>query len=626
MVRYYSFSIFLFLIFHFSGIVGQENLYMPKEIKRAYEKGTRSFDGKPGKNYFQNRTDYSIQAEFDPDTRLLQGKEKITYTNNSPDTLKSVVIRLYPDILKKGNRRNQFIDPNDVTDGVEIVKLIVKGVELEPEKLNRVGTNLIFRLPEPLPPDGATNFLIEWKYTFQANTNIREGRYHETTYFIAYWYPKVAVYDDIEGWNRHIYNGEQEFYNEYGDFDVKITVPENYLVWSSGIMQNGEDILNKKIWDRLENSKLSSDIIHVVDSKDIAKGKLTKKDGSNTWHFKAENLPDFAFALSNNYLWDATSLQLGNKRVHVNAVYHESSNDFHEVAEISKETIRLLSDSVMQTEFPYPQMTAFNGHFGMEFPMMVNDGDAENRNGTLFVTAHEITHSYFPFYVGTNEQKYAWMDEGLVTFLPKVIEDALSDDEGYHAFSQSLRTYAYYAGSKYDVPIMVPSSQLTGPTYMYISYSRAAVAFYVLQNILGYELFQKCLVEFIDRWRGKHPTGYDFFYTFENVSKQNLNWFWEPWFFEFGYPDLAINSIEQNEDQFSVEVERIGRFPAPVNLIITYQDGSEESVQRNANIWKDAGLIKYVKFITKKKVKKVEINTLTVPDTNPKNNIFIVDE
>jgi len=601
-------------------------MYMPKELKRAYKKSTRSFDGKPGKNYFQNRTDYSIEAEFDPDTRLLQGKEKITYTNNSPDTLKSVVIRLYPDILKKGNRRNQFIDPNDVTEGVEIVKLIVSGVELEAEKLNRVGTNLIFRLPEPLIPNGANNFDIEWKYTFQANTNIREGRYHETTFFIAYWYPKIAVYDDIEGWNRHIYNGEQEFYNEYGDFDVKITIPGNFLVWSSGIMQNGENILVKKIWDRLEESKVSSDIIHVVDSKDIAKGKLTKENGPITWHFKAENLPDFAFALSNNYLWDATSLQLGNKRVHVNAVYHESSNDFHEVAEISKETIRLLSDSVMQVDFPYPQMTAFNGHFGMEFPMMVNDGDAENRNGTLFVTAHEIAHTYFPFFVGTNEQKYAWMDEGLITFLPKVIEDALSDDEGYHAFNQSLRTYAYYAGSKYDVPIMVPSSQLTGPTYMYISYSRAAVAFYVLQNILGHELFKKCLVEFINRWKGKHPTGYDFFYTFENVSNQNLNWFWEPWFFEFGYPDLAINGIEQNKDQVSVEIERIGRFPAPVNLIITYQDGSEETVQRNANIWEDAGIVKYVEFSTRKKVKKVKVNTLTVPDTYPANNIFIVDE
>ncbi len=616
------------LFFVFQGIIlsQESDLYIPREIKRAYQNGTRSFDGNPGENYFQNKTDYTISVNFDPYTRLLEGSEKILFKNNSPDTLRRVIIRLNSNILKKGVTRNKSLDPSDVTNGTEITLLKIgeDNIDLKnnPPYLNE--NNLIIRLPKPIIPGSQTEFEINWNYIFQANSNIREGRYHETTYFIAYWYPKIAVYDDIEGWDRHVYNAEQEFYHEYGDYAVNVTVPRDFYVWSSGLLQNAGEVLNEEKLELFEQSKTSDKVINILSKKDGDKGDMPRNNLKQTWKFKADYLPDFAFALSDTYLWDASSIEVNGERVHVHAVYYKGSSDFHEVTEISRQTIKLLSDSVMRINYPYPQMTAFNGHFGMEFPMMVNDGDADNRNETLFVTSHEIAHTYFPFLVGTNEQKYAWMDEGLVTFLPKAIEDQLSHDNGYKSFTSNIRSYSYYAGSKYDVPLMTPSDQLTGVTYMYVSYSRAGVAFYVLENILGKELFKECLQTFIQRWEGKHPTAFDLFFTFEDVSGENLNWFWKPWFYEFGYPDLGIANVFQQDDEINIQVEKTGSFPAPVNLILTFEDGSSKNLNQSAMIWAENELSTELVFKSKKKVKRVEINIASVPDNNRSNNSFLV--
>lgn len=613
------------LLFATTPLTAQENaLFMQKELKRAYQNNTRSYNGNPGENYFQNRTDYKIDAEFDPFSRLLTGYEIITFTNNSPDTLKRIIVRLYANILKKGATRRMTINPTDVNDGVQISKLKIGAVEIDLENKTPYldQNNLYVNLPEPLPPLSKTEVEINWNYTFQANSNLREGRYHETSYFIAFWYPKIAVYDDLYGWNRHVYNGEQEFYHEYGDFEVSITVPADFYVWASGVLQNEKEVLKADKLALYNESKTTDEIIRILEEADVDRGDLPRSSMKKTWQFKAVYLPDFAFALSDTFLWDATSVQIGEKRVHVHAVYYKNSKDFSEVAQISSETIRLLSQTVIGVDYPYPQMTAFNGHYGMEFPMMVNDGDAETRNETLFVTSHEITHTYFPFYVGVNEERNAWIDEGFATFLPKEIEDSLSHDEGYNAFLSNLRTYSYYAGSKYDLPLMVSSDQMTGITYRYGTYGRSAVALYVLKDILGPEVFQKGLIAFINRWAGKHPTSYDLFFTFNDVSGQDLSWFWNPWFFEFGYPDLSVNKVIQKGKRYSVEVESAGNFPTPVKLLLTFEDGSTKEVNESTMIWASGEKTIYIPFESEKKVKQVEINAETVPDNNKNNNVF----
>ncbi len=619
----------LFLVLSPLVLVSQPGeLFIPREIKVAYEKGTRSSDGTPGEKYFQNRTDYTISVNFDPYTRLLRGRESIRFTNNSPDTLKRVIIRLNPDLLKKGAVRYVSIDPSDVTDGVAITRLIIGGDSIDmvnnPPFLS--GKNMIIRLPKVIVPGSRTEFHIDWNYIFQANSNIREGRYHETTYFIAYWFPRIAVYDDIYGWDRHNYNGEQEFYHEYGDYEVSISVPRDFYVWSSGILQNPEEVMPEEKYELFEASKSSDRVISIVDKNDRKKQQEQQSKDELTWRFKAEYLPDFAFALSDTYLWDAASVEINGKRTHVQAVYHPEAKDFEEVVEISREVISLLSDSVMHVDFPYPQMIVFNGHYGMEFPMMANDGEGKDRNETLFVTSHEIAHSYFPFLVGINEQRYAWMDEGLITYLPKTIEDRLSNDKDRRKFSSNIRNYAYYAGSQYDVPPMVSSDQLSGVPYMFASYARSAVAFYVLEGILGEELFASCLQSFIKRWKGKHPTPYDFFYTFEDVSGKPLDWFWKPWFFEFAYPDLQIESVVQGEDEVKIEIRKNGSLPVPVSLILTFESGRSVQLDESAEIWSDGKQKFTIQYETKQKLTKVEVDISRVPDSDRSNNIFLLKD
>ncbi len=628
-------NVLALLIFQTS--IAQSDIYMPDNIKKAYEEGSRSFNGKPGDNYFQNTTDYTIEVSFNPQSRLLSGSENILFTNNSPDSLRSVVINLFDNLYKKGARRNFEIDTADAGEGLEIDKLVFNGetIDLLSKAVTTIGTNLLVKLSVAIAPGEKADFDIDWQFIFPANTNIRGGRYHETNYFVAYWYPRIAVYDDINGWNRHVHNGEQEFYNEYGDFDVKVTVPGDYFVWASGLLQNPEDVYGEDVLQKLEKSKISDEIIHIITGDSIEKGGLPVNNTDNTWHFKSEYLNDFAFATTNTYLWDATSVEIAGKRIPVNAVYYKDSKDFHEVAELTRQALTIFSEKTFGVDYPYPQMTAFNGHYGMEFPMIVNDGDGNNLKETIFVTAHEIAHSYFPFLVGTSEQEYAWMDEGLITFLPKEAETEMLGDTTYNALAKTIMTYSWYAGSKYDLPLMIPSSQLTGTTYMYLSYSKSAAAFYTLRNVLGREVFQQCLIEFINRWKGKHPTGYDFFYTFNDVSGENLEWFWKPWFFEFGFPDLAIVSVGKNNGEtpkseqsgkgYLIEVENSGNYPTPVNLIVNFTDSTQQIIRKSAMVWKDGSNKLQINIETEKEISSVQIDRASVPDANKENNIFNID-
>jgi hypothetical protein len=602
----------------------QSMFYMPDEIKSAYENNTRSFDGTPGENYFRNFAEYEISVELNPQTKLLSGKEFIIYKNNSSDTLDQFIFNLYADIYKKGNTIDWSIGNNDLHDGVQIKSLKINNVAIDvnvqDESFVIYNTAMIVKLTEFLLPKSEINFEIEWEYPVPSVVTIRQGTYHETSFFIGYWYPKIAVYDDIFGWNEDVYSGQTEFYHEFANYKVSITAPDEYFVLASGLLKNEDEILSKSILKRYNEAKTSDEIVNVITAEDRAKKNITEGDGSKVWKFEAENLPDFAFAMSDTYLWDATSLKLGEKRVLINAVYFDENESFDQVAKIAKEVLTQLSEDVVGVNYPYPQMTAFMGHYGMEYPGMVNDGD-DDYPGTVFVTAHEITHTYFPFYVATNETKYAWMDEGLVTFLPKVIENNMIENN--NSFETMISTYNYYCGKSFDLPLMIPSDQLSGFAYRFHAYSKPAVAFYVLKQTLGEEVFDKCLKEFILRWNGKHPTGYDFFYTFDNVSGEDLSWFWQPWFFEMGYPDLGIKSVsEVDENKTLVEVSSIGNYPVPIKLTIKYDDDSEEIVELKASVWDENTDSYFLEIENNKKIKDLTLGSSLIPDKNSENNYY----
>jgi len=618
-------NLLLLLLSMFCGtiVLAQNNeLYMPKEMKKAYQKNTRSLDGKPGANFYQNRTDYLIRADFEPTKRKLSGRETITYQNNSPDTLKHLVFNLFQDLYKKGNKLDWSIGVIDLNDGVEIASITVGGKDIDLKtNAERNETQMFVKLNEnPLAPHAKIEIDIKWSFVLPSQVNIRMGTYDSTSFFVGYWYPKLAVYDDIYGWNYIGYSGNLEFYNDYGNFDVEITAPKDYLVWSSGLLQNASEVYSPSFLEKYSNALKTNDITNLVTQRDRKKGGLTSASEQNTWKFKAENLTDFAFALSDTYLWDATGVDVNGKRVAVNAVYKSDTTMFSQVAEITKSTIQLLSTDVMGVPYPYPQMTAFQGHYGMEYPMMVNDGDDETRDGTVFVTAHEVGHSYFPFYVGCNEQRYAWMDEGLITLLPKYIESKLSDKPDYKPFLKAIKQFNNYAGSERDMPLLSHSQLLSDEAYRLHAYGKSAMALYSIRQLLGDEMFKKCLVEFINRWNGKHPTGYDFLYTFANVSEQNLNWFIQPWFFEFGTPDLGIGTVSAGTKNNKIEIQKVGKYPVPIKLTVTYTDDSFEMFQESASVWKDGKTVYSMDIKNKKTIKKLALGDAEIPDTDATNN------
>lgn len=617
-------SIIVFLLSSFTEV---SDLYIPLLIKKAYENKTRSFDGKTGQYYWQNGADYTIHVNFDPETRLLKGSEKISYYNNSPDMLTEIVFHLFPNLYKKGNSRDFDLLFADESDGLTITEMIIDGEIIDPSPNNRqleyTHTTLILHLKKPLPAGDKLDFDISWNYILNENSHMRTGQVDNSSYFIAYFFPRIAVYDDIDGWNYFKYMGDAEFYNDFGNYEVSVTVPQNFIVWATGILENPEQLFRKKYLKRYKAAFASDKIIHIIDSTECTQKNITIPNAKNTWKFKAHNITDFSFATSDHYLWDASSLVVdkeSGRRVFIDAAYNKQSADFYQVASIARKAIEYMSFHLPGIPFPFPKETVFNGRDEMEYPMMVNDISNEDIVLTTKLTSHEILHTYLPFYMGINETKYAWMDEGFTCFGEhEIIENAFAPMEGGFYF---LDAYKKEAGHHSDVPIFTTSKYLKRPSYSYNSYPKPAGFFLVLKDLLGEDKFNECLHEFMDRWNGKHPTPYDFFFTFYDVSGQNLDWLIKPWFYEFGYVDLAIKYISNKENGHEIVIENKGHFPAPIHLKIIYTDGSIERITETAAVWKDRDNEYHFKKTSSKKVKSIELLDPSLLDADLSNNII----
>ena len=611
------------------GVISQQNsIFVPVNVQKAYARKTRSLDGKPGIVYWQNRADYKININLDPKTLLITGNESIAYTNNSPDSLRSLIFNLFPNMFKKGNMRDCDIDPADESDGLIIDKLSINGKEIsvvpENDLLYTEHTLLRLRLIKALSPDKKINIDIDWHYTLNRNSHIRTGVVDSTSFFVAYFFPRIAVYDDIDGWCYYKYTNEQEFYNDFGNYDVTITMPRNYIVWATGVLQNPEEVLNPKYLNRYKAVDQSNIVMKIIDTADLKLNDFTKPNPFNTWRFKAENVTDFAFASSNHYLWDATSISVeksGAKKLFLDVAYNKNSKDFYKVASIARQAIDLMCNSYPGIPYPYPKISVFNGLSEMEYPMIVNDRSYDDYDGVVDLTAHEIFHGYFPFYCGLNEVNYGWMDEGLTTYATYHMVNTIDPENAKLCFNEE---YNPYIGTNLDLPIYTNSSSLRRPVYDYISYPKPAIFLLFLNDILGDEVFKKSTQEFILRWNGKHPTPYDFFNTFSNVSGQDIYWFVKPWIFEFGYVDLGIKEVIKS-DKYTIIVERKGSYPAPINLKITYDDGNTELLHQTPAVWKNGEQTFSFEKPVFKKIKKVELIDEYKIDVNPSNNSYTVN-
>ncbi len=607
----------------FQTLMAQTTLFVPRNYLKSYERGTRSWDGKPGPNYWQNRAAYTISASIDPKTRRLSGEETITYTNNSPDTLKNLRFKLQHDRYRKGVQRAFDVAASDVSDeGTRIESLTYNGQTVEATDQSRNATFLDVSLKKtPLVPKSSATVTVRWSYTLPASKGAaRECVCDSTTFFVPYWYPQIAVYDDLNGWATFPYTGQQEFYHDFADYDVSITMPPGFQVWATGEWQNAREILTPEYLNRWTKAQTASEVLSVFSEKELKNGGIYRSNSPSTFRFKATDVPDFAFAASDHYNWDATSVVVDDKtgrRTFVSAAYNTASRDYPEVAKIAADGIRLMSTWLPGYPFPYPVMTVFNGDDGMEYPMMCNDVSTFP-NSPMGLTLHEISHTYFPFMMGINEQDHAWMDEGWAAFFDYLLTDSLSG----HTLG-GVRDYSSISGTENDVPPMVKSRNLSS-AYRNAAYQRPSQAYFTLLDLLGYEKFHQCMTEYMDRWKGKHPAPFDFFQTWNDVSGQNLDWFWRPWFFDWGFPDLGIQGVIKDEaaNNEVIMVERKGNIPVPIHLEVEYTDGSKETFHETAAVWRDGKQNLRMACAEGKKVKSAKLGATTIPDADRKDNVW----
>jgi len=597
----------------------QTELFIPRDIQRAYQAQTRSLDGKAGQNYWQNSSKYSIKADFDPETGLLKGTETIVYENNSPKEINSVYIRLYMNLYKKGVMRMRAVEAEDIGEGMKIEKISVENNEIGVEGYKNASTITSISLAKPIGKGEKVTLQIQWSFVMPKKTDLREGFYENGRYFVAYWYPQVAVYDDISSWDATEYTGEQEFYNDFNDYDVEITVPKNYVIWATGVWQNPQELLTPDFLKKYEKAQKNDEIVRFVSEEDLKKGNFLQNK-TTVWKFKAQSVPDFSFATSADYLWDLSSVQVGQKRVLVQAAYNPQSEDFKQVADYTRQTIAFLSEQMPATPFPYPQMSVYNGGGGMEFPMMVNDGSFDVLEA-VYVTSHEVAHTYFPFMMGINEKKYAWMDEGFTQFMPQKWQNKMM--KIYSAEAQAAQIFANHAGRSHELPLMIPSNYHYNMTYQISAYIRPQVALNMLLDYLGEEKFRKAMQEYIKRWSGKHPIPYDFFFTFNEATGENLNWFWQKWFFESSYSDLSVKEAKQNGKKLDITVQQNGNLPVPIYLEVDFEDGGKQKGVFKMNVWENKKTFSgSLDLSSDKKVTKITLGLPTVPDSDPNNNVF----
>lgn len=570
----------------------------PAWYLNAVENGTRSEDGRPGQEYWQQRVDYEIEVRIDPATALLTGLERIRYHNNSPDTLTFLVFRLYQNVFSEGVERNRTVQlwggmtVNRVSSGgtemPELESRQLRGSRTPPGWFSRGTVGRIF-LPEPLLPGGSAEVEIAWEYTVPPGSGaFRMGHIENRIFNIAQWYPQVAVYDDLKGWDWHQYLGDGEFYLEYGDFEVAITMPEDWLVVATGELRNGRDVLPAERLSRLEAATASDEVIAVVSAEELEAGGITAPgtDGRLTWRFRAADVRDFAFATSDRYVWDATGADVGGEigRALISALYDPALEHWSEAAAFSKHSVEFFSRHI--TPYPYPHATAVFGPIGggMEYPMMVFIGRSRPGLPLYSVLAHEFSHEWFPMIVGSPEPAYAWMDEGLSTFNTALAREAYyrNDDGRRGAMTGYLR--AVQAGV--EAPLMEHTDFVdNGFGRSVAAYSKPGTLMFALRSVLGADTFDPAYAEYARVWAFKHPLPWDFFAIMEGAAGRDLDWFWQPWFYQTVTLDQAITSVKAGDGSVDVTVANLGGAVMPVYLELENTEGEVTAVQWPVEVW-----------------------------------------
>ena len=567
----------------------------------------REGSGQPGPRYWQQRADYVIRAALDTAAHTITGRETIRYTNNSPDTLRYLWLQVDQNIYRTDSR-GAAINPTDARFAgagfvggytIESFGEVLAGprtargptTRVEPLHTTVNGTMLRAELDRPLAPGRTITLDVAYHFQVPEHGSDRMGRKQYPggwLYEIAQWYPRMAVYDDVRGWNTEQYLGQGEFYLEYGDFDVAITVPRRYVVATTGTLLNPAEVLTATQRERLARAIRSDSGVAII-TRTEAGTPATRPAGAAptlTWRFTAKNVRDVAWAAAPNFIWDAS----GWNGILMQAYYAPEANpDWSHAIGMVRHSIKHYSEKW----FPYPYPTAINiaGPVGgMEYPMIVFCGDRAGGRGLFGVTTHELGHEWFPMTVGSNERLYAWMDEGFNTFI-----NIYSTRAFYHDTTSGrafIDGWGQYAASGQDIPPMLAADRVPGDLLGNAEYSKPAVGLFVLrQHVLDDTTrFDAAFREYVRRWAFKHPTPADFFRSMEDGLGEDVSWFWRGWFYRNDVVDQALDSVVVKPDSTGQKIARVyltspGALPMPVELRLTYAGGTSDDVRLPVEVW-----------------------------------------
>jgi hypothetical protein len=550
----------------------------PPRFQAAIEQGTRTAEGRPGPDYWTNRARYDIEATLSPSTNTVMGQETITYHNRSPDTLETLVVHLRQNINAKGSERRQALQ---VTGGMNLGDVSVQGQDLI-ERPNRSSVgytieNTVMRIhpPDVVPPGTSVKLSFAWRYTLRSEGPTPRQGTNGTVYYMGYWYPQMAVYDDVQGWDTDPFLQFAEFYMDYADYDLELTVPEGWLVGSTGTLQNPEAVLTLQTRSRLKEARTADEPVRVVSAEERGPGSATQSDpdGMLTWHFRAENVRDVAWGASDQYVWDAAQADAGNgQTTMVHSLYRPSKESWRRAAEFGKFSVEFLTERL--TAYPYPHMAVVEGLVGggMEYPMITIIASDRSEEALFGTTLHEIAHMWYPMLVGSEETDHIWMDEGLVTYLTRQGRLAFWNDvdpwaptSGYFRRAGTAReTEPMRHGDLFpDVGSLVSAS-----------YDKTSRMLYVLHGLYGPDALHEALRTYVDRWTYKHPYPYDFFHTMESVLGDDLDWLWRSMLYETWVLDQSVAGIEESSDGVTIRIRDEGHSMMPTPVTVTYADGS----------------------------------------------------
>jgi hypothetical protein len=534
----------------------------------------RSPSGAPGRQYWQQRADYVIDAEIDETKNILTGKETITYYNNSPESLRFLWLQLDQNINKKGNEDfGDLLGTMQDTLTTLGVQYLTRAVEFEAgytikSIVDKSGKNLPItinntmgriNLPTPLKSGETYTLSIQWSYPITDRSLFllsREGYEHfpednNNVYLIAHWFPRMCVYDDYEGWQNKQFQRLGEFALEFGNYKVNITVPADHIVASTGTLLNQKEVLSAQQIERFEKAKTSFDKpMLVVTEAEAREKEKTKSTAKKTWRFQADNVRDFALASSRKFIWDVQAVKLPSNTVLAMSFYPKEGLPVwsEESTKAVKNALEIYSK--YSFDYPYPVAISVNtSNIGMEFPMIsFNGGRPKNgvisegaKKGMISTIVHEVGHNYFPMIVSSDERQWFWMDEGLNTFL----EDMTKEQRyGWDASPKDIVPYM-----KGDKNIMKPVMSTADNVELFQignnAYAKPSAALYILrETVMGPELFDKAFKEYATRWMYKHPKPADFFRTMEDASAVDLDWFWRGWFYTTDHVDIAVDEVK----------------------------------------------------------------------------------